>query len=101
MFIQINFADENQKSGILLNDLNNFYKYCTHELSLNIVGLMCLPPINVDSSKYFRLLNQTAGKLNIKDLSMGMSSDFEQAVIYGSTYLRLGSLILGQRKANY
>ena len=99
LFIQVNLADENQKSGILLNDLNNFYNYCVKELSLNIVGLMCLPPINSNSKEYFKILKNTAEQLNLKELSMGMSSDFEDAIINGSTYLRLGTVILGERHA--
>ena len=97
LFIQVNLADETQKSGILLNDLNNFYHYCTKELSLNVIGLMCLPPLESNSQEYFKILKNVATKLNLKDLSMGMSSDFEQAVINGSTYLRLGTIILGER----
>ncbi len=100
LFIQVNMADENQKSGILLNDINNFYNYCTKELSLNVIGLMCLPPINSDSHKYFNKLKITADSLNLKELSMGMSSDFENAISCGSTYLRLGTKILGERKLN-
>jgi uncharacterized pyridoxal phosphate-containing UPF0001 family protein len=61
---------------------------------------MCLPPKNLNSEKYFKILRETADKLNLKELSMGMSSDFENAVINGSTYLRLGTLILGERKSN-
>ena len=99
LFIQVNLADENQKTGILLNDLNNFYNYCSKELSLNIIGLMCLPPINSNSEEYFKILKNTAEQLNLKELSMGMSSDFEDAIINGSTYLRLGTVILGERHA--
>ena len=99
LFIQVNLTDESQKSGILLNDLNKFYHYCTKELSLNIIGLMCLPPIESSPPQYFKILKNTAEKLNLKDLSMGMSSDFEQAVINGSTYLRLGTIILGERNS--
>ena len=98
LFIQVNLAEENQKSGILLNDLNNFYNYCKKELLLNVIGLMCLPPIEANTQKYFEMLKNIAEKLNLKDLSMGMSSDFEQAIINGSTYLRLGTIILGERK---
>ena len=97
LFIQVNLAEENQKSGILLNDLNNFYYYCKKELLLNVIGLMCLPPFESNSQKYFKMLKNVAEKLNLKDLSMGMSSDFEQAIINGSTYLRLGTVILGER----
>ena len=97
LFIQVNLADENQKSGILLNDLNNFYSYCTKELSLNVIGLMCLPPVESSSQEYFKILKNVAEKLDLKDLSMGMSSDFEEAIMHGSTYLRLGTIILGER----
>ena len=97
-FIQINLGKEKQKSGIILNDLNNFFDYCVSKLSLNVIGLMCLPPINLNSQEYFKILKNTADKLNLKDLSMGMSSDFEDATTYGSTYLRLGTAILGERK---
>ena len=99
LFLQINIAEEIQKSGILLNDLDNFYNYCTKELSLNIIGLMCLPPINSDSEKYFKILKKTSEKLNLTDLSMGMSADYEQAVLNGSTYLRLGTVIFGERNS--
>ena len=99
LFLQINIAEEVQKSGILLNDLDNFYNYCTKELSLNIIGLMCLPPVNSDSGKYFKILKKTSEKLNLTDLSMGMSADYEQAVLNGSTYLRLGTVIFGERNS--
>ena len=98
LFIQVNLANEKQKSGVELNKLNHFYNYCTKELSLNVIGLMCLPPIAPHSQKYFKLLKQNAERLNLKELSMGMSSDFEEAILNGSTYLRLGTLILGKRK---
>ena len=98
LFIQVNLAKEKQKSGVDLNELNHFYNYCTKELSLNVIGLMCLPPISSHSQKYFKLLKQNAERLNLKELSMGMSSDFEEAILNGSTYLRLGTLILGKRK---
>ena len=97
LFIQVNLADEKHKSGIMLNELNHFYNYCVKELSLNVIGLMCLPPIDSNSHKYFKLLKKTAEELNLKELSMGMSADFEQAISNGSTYLRLGTLILGKR----
>jgi len=97
LFIQVNIADESQKSGILLNDLNRFYSFCTKELSLNITGLMCLPPLNSDSNKYFQILKKTSEKLNLTDLSMGMSADYDQAILNGSTYLRLGTAIFGER----
>ena len=100
LFIQVNLAQEQQKTGIILNDLNSFYNYCTKELSLNIIGLMCLPPINSNSQEFFKILKEIAEKLNLKDLSMGMSSDYKQAILNGSTYLRLGTIIFGKRNLN-
>ena len=97
LFIQVNLAKEIQKSGILLDDVNNFYNYCTKELSLNVIGLMCLPPASSYSNKYFMTLQKISEKLNLTDLSMGMSADYEQAIINGSTYLRLGTAIFGER----
>ena len=97
LFIQVKLSEEDQKSGVKLNELNNFYNYCTNELSLNVIGLMCLPPIDSNAHEYFKILKKNAEKLNLKDLSMGMSSDFEQAISNGSTYLRLGTIILGKR----
>ena len=97
LFIQVNIAEESQKSGILLNDLNHFYNFCTKELSLNIIGLMCLPPLNFDSNKYFRIIKKTSEQLNLVDLSMGMSVDYDQAILNGSTFLRLGTAIFGTR----
>jgi len=99
LFIQVNLAGEEQKSGIALNELDQFYNYCTKELFLDIIGLMCLPPSSSDSKKYFKILKQASMKLNLNELSMGMSSDFEEAVLNGSTFLRLGTIILGERKS--
>ena len=100
LFIQVNVADEPQKSGIQLMNLKNFYNYCTKQLTLNIIGLMCLPPINNSSIKYFKILKKSADEIHLKDLSMGMSSDFHEALVNGSTYLRLGTAILGKRNSN-
>ena len=97
LFIQVNIAEEHQNSGILLHDLDKFYNYCTKELSLNIIGLMCLPPINNNSSQYFKIFKKKSEELNLTDLSMGMSSDYEQATLNGSTFLRLGTIIFGER----
>ena len=97
LFIQVNLGNDKHKSGVMLNELNNFYNFCTKDLSLTVIGLMCLPPIDSNSEEYFKLLKKTAETLNLNELSMGMSSDFEQAVLNGSTYLRLGTLILGKR----
>lgn len=100
LFIQVNLAEEPQKSGIMFNDLNNFYNYCTKDLSLNVIGLMCMPPVDSNSQEYFKKLKKAAQQLNLEDLSMGMSSDYEQAILSGSTYLRLGTTILGERNSN-
>ena len=97
LFIQVNIAEEIQKSGILIKDLQNFYDYCTKELSLNIIGLMCMPPAELDPKNYFTMLKKNSEILDLKNLSMGMSNDFEQAIICGSTHLRLGSIIFGAR----
>ena len=97
LFIQINLGDESQKSGILLKDAKNFSEYCARDLSLTVIGLMCLPPINESSSNYFIMLREAGIKLNLPELSMGMSSDYETATQFGSTYLRLGTAILGER----
>jgi hypothetical protein len=99
LFIQVNLGSEDQKSGIKLNLLDEFYNYCTKELSLNIIGLMCLPPIELDSNKYFKLMFETAMKLNLNELSMGMSSDYEGAILNNSTFIRIGTSIMGDRNA--
>lgn len=100
LFIQVNLAQEPQKSGIMFNDLNNFYNYCTKDLSLNVIGLMCMPPVDSNSQEYFNKLKKAAALLNLEELSMGMSSDYEQAILSGSTYLRLGTIILGERNSS-
>tara|TARA_B110000914_G_C15473872_1_gene452072 strand:+ start:770 stop:1417 length:648 start_codon:yes stop_codon:yes gene_type:complete len=97
IFVQINIGDEPQKSGISIDRIEEFYEKCTKELGLQIIGLMCLPPINESTKKYFSTMNLLSKKLNIKNLSMGMSSDFLDAAINGSTHLRIGSKIFGNR----
>lgn len=99
-FIQVNIGDEKQKSGIELKNLNDFYHYCFDELSLNVIGLMCLPPMNENPNQYFELLKKKSEGLKLTDLSMGMSGDFMDATSRGSTYLRLGTAIFGERKIN-
>ena len=95
-FIQVNIGDEDQKSGIPIRDTLNFYNYCK-KLNLNIIGLMCIPPFNEDSSKYFKKMTDLNNKLNLKEISMGMSSDYLNAIKYGSTFVRIGSSIFGER----
>ena len=90
-FVQVNLGEENQKSGILKKDLSRFINYCKNDLNLNIIGLMCLPPINDDSDKYFKELKQLAFDNNLKELSMGMSNDYVVAIKNGSTFIRVGS----------
>ena len=77
--------------------INSFYNSCTKDLDLNIVGLMCFPPINSDTNKFFKILKKASLNLNLKHLSMGMSTDYENAVLNGSTFLRIGTAILGER----
>ena len=97
IFIQVNIANESQKNGIDVNDLNEFYLKCKKDLNLNIVGLMCLPPQNKEPTEYFLLLKKLAKDLNIFNLSMGMSNDYPEAIKCGSTHLRIGSEIFGKR----
>ena len=96
-FIQVNLGNEIQKSGIPVNELDGFYTYCTKEKNLNIIGLMVLPPNDKNSIKYFKSLNELNSSLALIDLSMGMSADYNDAVTCGATYLRIGSLIFGNR----
>ena len=96
IFIQVNIGDEEQKSGIPKNEISEFYNYCKN-LDLDILGLMCIPPINKDSFRYFEEMRDLNRKFNFEDLSMGMSSDYLNAIQNGSTYLRIGSSIFGQR----
>ena len=96
IFIQINIGDEFQKGGIKINELNEFYKYCI-EINLDIVGTMCLPPINDEPEKYFLKMNTLNDELDLKESSMGMSSDYLQAIKYNATYLRIGTSIFGER----
>ena len=97
IFIQVNVGNEIQKSGIEIDKLEIFYKTCTENLGLNIVGLMCLPPKNMIDNKYFELMKKSSNNLNLKNLSMGMSSDYLSAYKSGATYLRIGSKIFGER----
>ena len=97
IFIQINIGNELQKSGIDPEKLQNFYKICTHDLKLDIIGLMCLPPKNLGEEKYFLEMLNLSKKIKLNDLSMGMSSDYMMAIKYKSTFLRIGSKIFGKR----
>ena len=96
-FIQVNIGNENQKSGLPYNEVDAFYNYCIKEKKLNIIGLMALPPNNDNSKKYFKALDDLRKALALKDLSMGMSSDYLEAVKLNATYVRIGSSIFGPR----
>ena len=96
IFIQVNIGDENQKSGINKHDLKNFYNYC-NELNLDIIGLMCIPPVDVKTDIFFKEMNFLKNDLALPDLSMGMSSDYLDATKNFSTYVRIGSKIFGKR----
>jgi PLP dependent protein len=97
IFIQVNIGEEPQKGGILPQELSNFVKFCRDE-NLNITGLMCIPPSNEAPSPYFALLAKLAKENNLKNLSMGMSSDFEDAIALGATHIRVGTAIFGERQ---
>ena len=96
VFIQINFGNESQKSGINKENLLDFYNFC-RDLKLNIIGIMCIPPFDEEPTKFFSQMNVLKQKINLNELSMGMSSDYLKAVEFKSTYLRIGSNIFGQR----
>jgi len=96
IFIQINLGEETQKSGINKENLMEFYNFTT-DLGLNIIGLMCIPPFGQDSSKFFSQMSKLSKMINLQEISMGMSSDYLNALEFNSTYLRIGSNIFGKR----
>jgi len=96
LFIQVNIGNEDQKSGISKNEVHDFYNYCKN-LNLDVIGLMCIPPFNEDTKKYFVEMNELNEKLKLNELSMGMSSDYIEAIENNSTFVRIGSSIFGQR----
>ena len=96
IFIQINIGNEEQKSGLPVQNLEKFYKFCK-DLDLNIIGFMCIPPFEEDPIRYFMRMNFLQKKFNLSELSMGMSSDFLHAIKYNASYLRIGTKIFGQR----
>ena len=97
-FIQVNTGEEEQKSGITPANLKAFYEFCTKECELEIKGLMCIPPAKDPPALHFALLSKLAKELNLSELSMGMSSDFEKAIPLGATYIRVGTGIFGERE---
>tara|TARA_B100000497_G_C7577183_1_gene347584 strand:+ start:184 stop:843 length:660 start_codon:yes stop_codon:yes gene_type:complete len=96
IFLQVNIGDENQKSGINKAEINQLVSYCK-EIGLDLIGLMCIPPANIDPEGYFDEMNKLNKTLDLNELSMGMSSDFLIASKYFSTYVRIGSSIFGKR----
>jgi len=96
IFIQINLGEESQKSGILKENLSDFYNF-SKNLGLDIIGTMCIPPFDKDSSKFFSIMSELNQQTNLSEISMGMSSDYLKAIEFKSTYLRIGSNIFGQR----
>jgi len=97
IFIQVNIAKEDQKGGVLTEELESFYKKCIKDFGLNVVGLMCLPPNDSNVSLHFSKMKVLINKTDLKELSMGMSNDYLDAIKFESTYLRIGSKIFGSR----
>ena len=97
IFIQINIGDENQKSGIKTDDLKTFYEKCTKDLKLDIIGLMCIPPQGGDTKSFFLKMKDLNDSVGLKELSMGMSEDYLDAIDCGATFVRIGSKIFGSR----
>tara|TARA_B100001250_G_scaffold359213_1_gene335979 strand:- start:1243 stop:1905 length:663 start_codon:yes stop_codon:yes gene_type:complete len=96
LFVQINIGNENQKSGIKIDDLKDFYTTCKN-FDLDIIGTMCIPPDDNKSENYFSNIKKLTESINLSETSMGMSNDFLDAIKYKSTYLRIGSKIFGER----
>jgi hypothetical protein len=98
IFIQVNIGEESQKGGVMLNEVADFVKFVRDECGLNLTGLMCIPPASELASPYFALLAKLAKENNLKNLSMGMSADFEEAIALGATHVRIGTAIFGERR---
>tara|TARA_B100000963_G_scaffold155398_1_gene135293 strand:+ start:24 stop:701 length:678 start_codon:yes stop_codon:yes gene_type:complete len=96
-FIQVNIGHEKQKSGIEENLAQQFFRWCSNDLKLNIIGLMCIPPFGEPPAPYFKRLRNLCDQLNLKHASMGMSNDFESAIENGATFIRVGTRIFGER----
>tara|TARA_B100000579_G_scaffold437536_1_gene467314 strand:- start:4 stop:660 length:657 start_codon:yes stop_codon:yes gene_type:complete len=98
IFVQVNIGNEPQKNGIKISDVSEFVENCKKNFSLDIIGLMCIPPFNNDPKTFFSKMQELKKELNLNDLSMGMSSDYLVAINYGSSFLRLGTAIFGKRQ---
>ena len=96
-FIQVNIGDEKQKSGIQENLAQQFFEWCSNDLKLNIIGLMCIPPFGEPPEPFFKKIRNLCDQLNLKHASMGMSNDFESAIKHGATFIRVGTGIFGER----
>lgn len=97
VYVQVNTGEEKTKSGIFPKDVRDFVDFCKFEKKLNISGLMCIPPINDNPSKHFELLHMLAKENNLKNLSIGMSNDYSDAIYFKPTYIRLGTILFGNR----
>ena len=97
-FIQVNIGKEKNKSGIYLEQLTDFINYCKNDIRLNVVGLMCIPPINDNPKKHFSALEKLAIENNLPELSMGMSGDYLMAIKQNATYIRIGTSLFGERQ---
>jgi pyridoxal phosphate enzyme (YggS family) len=100
LFVQVNTGEEPQKAGIAPPETESFVALCRDTFGLSIDGLMCIPPFEEEPAMHFALLEKLAGKIGVKELSMGMSGDFVRAVQFGATYVRVGTAIFGARKAD-
>ena len=96
-FIQVNIGNESQKSGIPYNEVDAFYNYCCKEKNMNIIGLMAIPPNDENTEKYFKSISELNYSLGFQELSLGMSSDYELAINFKATFLRIGTSIFGNR----
>ena len=99
LFVQVNTGEEPQKGGVRPRDVERFLRFCGEEAGLTIVGLMCIPPLEEEAAVHFALLEKLAREAGLVQLSMGMSGDFEAAIAFGATYVRVGSAIFGERQA--
>ena len=97
-YVQVNTGSENQKSGVIPLEVDSFIEYCKIDLKLPIIGLMCIPPQYEEPSMHFALLKKIADRNNLRELSMGMSNDYEEAIKFGATSVRIGSLFFGARE---
>ena len=97
IFIQVNIGNEDQKNGIKINELETFYETCVNNFELNIIGLMCIPPEKMDAKPFFKKMKELNQIFGLKELSMGMSSDYLEAIEFGASFIRIGSKIFGKR----